>query len=169
LIDERIGTIAPKLLFPSFEIQCAGVALNSDRLPDHVYKGVYKDDPGYFFSLVGQREVSANTGAFLLVKRNRFKQVNGFNEELAINYNDIDFCLRLNSLGLTNVIVNYLVSFHLESASRAPVVHSKEEVLFLANLQNYQEIYYPMHLQSQPLNYNLQGFNSIRIDSIMGY
>jgi glycosyltransferase involved in cell wall biosynthesis len=160
LQDIRIGTIAPKLLYPNENVQCAGVAFNEDGLPDHIARNANFQDPGYFFALVGQREVEANTGALMLVTRATFNQVGGFKDELPINYNDIDFCLRLGASGFTNLIVNHISAIHLESASRDAIVASSEEQNFL-NMHNYSEnTYYSKHLNSSPMNYELRGFNS---------
>jgi glycosyltransferase involved in cell wall biosynthesis len=167
LRDPNIGSVAPKLLYPNDCIQCAGVALNIDTLPDHVSRGSHKSDPGYYFSAVGQREVTANTGAFFLVLNENFGLVNGFNEELAVNYNDIDLSLRLAKLKKSNLMVNYLTATHLESASRIPEVRPEEEQIFLASWANFQERFYPCHLQTQPPNYSLLGFNSNKVNEIL--
>jgi hypothetical protein len=159
LKDKKIGSVAPKLLYPNFKVQCGGVALNADHLPDHIARGLESFDPGYFFSMVGQKEVTANTGAFLLVDKSKFVQVGGFDEEFAINYNDINFCMKLKEMGNLNLLINYLEVFHLESASRQVYVNPLEERLFRKYWQDFIEPYYPIHLDSKQLNYNLQGFS----------
>jgi glycosyltransferase involved in cell wall biosynthesis len=161
LDDVTVGTAAPKLIYPEKGIQCAGVALNVNGLPDHIARNFSMADPGYYFSLVGQREVTANTGACILITKSNFDLVHGFDELFPINYNDIDLCLKLNSRKLVNLQISHTRAIHLESASRVPNVEASEEQLFLARWKSLHETFYPIHLQSQPPNYSLVGFNSI--------
>jgi GT2 family glycosyltransferase len=167
LLDPLVGTVAPKLLYPDGTVQCAGVSFNDEGLPDHLARHTSEADPGYYFALVGQHEVEANTGALLLVRKIIFDQLGGFNELLPINYNDIDFCLRVSDLELANIIVNHISALHLESASRVPVVASLEEFNFLKLNSSKRKIFYSRHLNGRPMNYQLSGFNSKYVDDFL--
>lgn len=167
LLDPIVGTVAPKLLYPNGTVQCAGVSFNDEGLPDHLARHTNQADPGYYFTLVGQHEVEANTGALLLVRRSIFEQLEGFNEMLPINYNDIDFCLRVSGLDLANLIVNHISALHLESASRVPVVATSEELNFLRFNSIKRKIFYSGHLNRRPMNYQLAGFNSKYVDDFL--
>ena len=64
------------------------------------------------------QNVSAVTGACLLVKKSLFEQMGGLEESFAISLNDVDFCLKLRRLGLLNVFTPFAEAFHFESISR---------------------------------------------------
>ena len=67
------------------------------------------------------QNISAVTGAFLAIEKNKFNQVNGFDEEdLKISFNDVDLCLKLLKSGYRNLYTPKVVFRHHESASRMP-------------------------------------------------
>lgn len=124
-----VGAVGPKLLFETGEIQHAGISV-VDATPDHIRRGYPGDDPGHFFSSVGNRNYLAVTGACLMVRRVDFEAVGGFDEEFPINYNDIDLCLKLWDSGLRIVYCAQATLTHYESRNRARVVDAVEQTLF---------------------------------------
>ncbi len=117
-----IGAVGAKLLFPQtdsgrYVIQHVGIT-NMGIGPAHKLGGM--KDVGILYH--GHNCVSYNmlavTAACLLVKRERFEQVGGFDESLAVAYNDVDFCMKLCEAGYYNVIRNDAVLLHHESLSR---------------------------------------------------
>jgi glycosyltransferase involved in cell wall biosynthesis len=156
LRNPKIGTVGPALQFANGTLQCGGVALNVDGLPDHILRSYPATAPGYYFSNVGTRDVTANTGAFLAILAKNFRAVEGFNERFAMNYNDIDLCLRLRQIDLGSLFVGHLRVHHLESASREPTVLVQEERLFLDLYGNYgRDGFYPDYMETRPPNYGL--------------
>ncbi|MCW8087513.1 glycosyltransferase family 2 protein [Sabulicella glaciei] len=124
-IRPGIGTVGAKLLFPDRTIQHAGVVLGIGDFADgpgvagHFGLGDEQSDRGYFSHNFLTRTVSANTAACLTVRSEVFRHVGGFNEvDLAISFNDVDFCLRIQDLGLRHIWTPFAQLYHLESASR---------------------------------------------------
>ncbi|GJD32107.1 hypothetical protein PMNALOAF_3373 [Methylobacterium adhaesivum] len=128
---EGVGAVGPKLLFETGEIQHAGVSI-VDATPDHVRRGYPGDDPGHFFSTVGNRNYLAVTGACLMVRAADFRSLGGFDEAYAVNYNDIDLCLRLWDRGQRIVYCAQAELYHYESRNRARTVDPAEHARFRA-------------------------------------
>ncbi len=115
--QESIGAVGCKLLFPDEKIQHCGVVILNGN-PGHPYYNESREHPGYFLSNLINRNYIAVTGACLMVKKSKFKEVGTLNEDLPLNYNDVDFCLRLFRAGYRNVVTPYVEMLHFESASR---------------------------------------------------
>ena len=86
---KEVGAVGAKLIYENNTIQHGGVTF-SNGLPDHIFKGKYKDDPGYFFNLVTNRNYLAVTGAAMITKKSDFDLVKGFEEKFKINWFRID-------------------------------------------------------------------------------
>jgi GT2 family glycosyltransferase len=119
---EDVGAVGACLLFPDGNIQHAGVVLGITGVAGHVFRGGSLRD-GHT-SIAGSasrpREVTAVTGACMAVRATLFKEVGGFDaDNLPVNYNDIDFCLRLRARGLRNIYTPFACLVHHESVSRA--------------------------------------------------
>ncbi|KQQ40950.1 glycosyl transferase [Methylobacterium sp. Leaf125] len=124
-----VGAVGPKLLFETGEIQHAGVSI-IDATPDHVRRGYPGDDPGHYFSTVGSRNYLAVTGACVMVRRSDFDAIGGFDAGFAVNYNDVDLCLRLRERGLRSVYCAQASLYHYESRNRARTVDPDEHRRF---------------------------------------
>ena len=83
-----------------------------------VFQGYPREHPGYWGNLVTIRDVSAVSAAAMLVKRKVFEQVSGFDENLKIAFNDIDFCLKVGEKGYYVVVTPYAELYHWESVTR---------------------------------------------------
>jgi GT2 family glycosyltransferase len=118
-LQDGVGFVGAKLLFPDGTIQHAGVILGIRGVAAHVLKLAPGDSPGYF-SRAGQvNSFSALTGACLVIKKKIFHEAGGLDSEnLAIAFNDIDLCLRVREIGYRNVYTPYALLYHHESASR---------------------------------------------------
>ncbi|MDB4511947.1 glycosyltransferase [Arenicella sp.] len=115
----EIGAVGGKLLFPDGRIQHAGVVAGLYGAAGHTHLYFSGDNIGYYGGLMVTRNVSAVTGAMLMVSRKKFDQVEGLDEaNLAVAYNDVDFCLKLLMQGYRNVFTPYCHAVHHESASR---------------------------------------------------
>ena len=115
---DGVGAVGAQLLYPSGRIQHAGVAIGLGGAAGHVQKGVDPAECGFWTWHAATREVSAVTAAVLLVKRRAFVDVGGFDEEFAVAFNDVDFCLRLKHRGFRNLYVAEARLLHRESESR---------------------------------------------------
>lgn len=117
---EDVGAVGAKLYYGDKTIQHAGVvlALGAHRTAGHSHYKQHRDNLGYMGRLCYAQNVSAVTGACLLVKKTLFDQVGGLEEDFAISLNDVDFCLKLRQKGYLNVFTPFAELYHFESISR---------------------------------------------------
>ena len=117
---EDVGVVGAKLYYPDKTIQHAGVvlALGAHRTAGHSHYKQPKANLGYMGRLCYAQNVSAVTGACLMVKKALFDEVGGLDEGFAISLNDVDFCLKLREKGYLNVFTPFAECFHYESISR---------------------------------------------------
>jgi GT2 family glycosyltransferase/tetratricopeptide (TPR) repeat protein len=120
-----VGAVGATLLYPDNRIQHSGVVMGLNALVDHAHKfrpfrlpgGVR--NPGYNLSLSSTRDYSAVTAACMMVRREVFAEMGGFDEQFEIGFNDVDLCLRLGAAGYAVLNDAHAVLFHHESATRA--------------------------------------------------
>jgi GT2 family glycosyltransferase len=115
--QQEIGAVGAKLLFPNKKIQHVGVIILNGN-PGHPFYGYQEDHPGYFCSNIINRNYLAVTGACLMVRTELFHQLEGLDEGFPLNYNDVDFCLKVVQAGYRNVFSPYTQLIHYESVSR---------------------------------------------------
>ena len=117
---EDVGAAGAKLYYPDGTIQHAGVVLGlgAHRTAGHSHYRVPKQNLGYMGRLCYAQNVSAVTGACLLVKKSLYEEVGGLDEGFEISLNDVDFCLKLREKGLLNVWTPFAELYHYESVSR---------------------------------------------------
>ena len=115
-----VGAVGVKLLYPDKTIQHAGVVigLGAHRTAGHTHYGKSYENLGYMGRLCYAQDVSAVTGACLMVKKHTFVEMGGLDDHFAVSLNDVDFCLRLRKMGLLNVFTPFAELYHYESASR---------------------------------------------------
>ncbi len=119
-LRENTGAVGACLLYEDKTIQHSGVivGIGPDRTAVHPNAGVSIIEAGYRDSIHHVQNYSAVTGACLMVRKKLYDEAGGLDEELAVAYNDIDFCLRLRQRGLLNVYVPEAMLYHYESRSR---------------------------------------------------
>lgn len=115
---ERIGCVGAKLYYPNHTIQHAGVVLGMGGAAGHPHHTYPRGDFGYFGKLEINVNYSAVTAACLMIRAKDFHELNGFNEELTVAFNDVDLCLREQALGRDNLFLHGVELFHFESQSR---------------------------------------------------
>ena len=117
---EDVGAVGAKLYYPDKTIQHAGVVigLGAHRTAGHTHYKQARENLGYMGRLCYAQNVSAVTGACLLVRRELFEKAGGLEEEFAVSLNDVDFCLKLRQMGYLNVFTPFAELYHYESASR---------------------------------------------------
>ena len=115
-----VGAVGAKLYYGDKTIQHAGVVigLGAHRTAGHSHYRQHRQNLGYMGRLCYAQNVSAVTGACLMVKRSLFLEEKGLDEDFAISLNDVDFCLRLRNRGLLNVFTPFAELYHYESVSR---------------------------------------------------
>jgi O-antigen biosynthesis protein len=122
-----IGAVGSKLYYPDDTIQHAGVILGMGLGIDvggvagHIYRKVARNSLGYMKRLALAQQFSAVTAACLVVRKDVYEEVGGLDEKnLAIAFNDVDFCLRLRERGYRNLWTPRAELYHHESATRGP-------------------------------------------------
>ena len=115
----EVGAVGAKLLDGEGRIQHGGIVLGTGGLATHAHRHFPGDAPGYGMRLRATHAVSAVTAACLVVEARKFRAVGGFDgERFAVDFNDVDLCLRLNAAGHRTLMVPGAVLHHREGASR---------------------------------------------------
>ncbi|MGD9559412.1 MAG: glycosyltransferase family 2 protein [Oscillospiraceae bacterium] len=114
-----VGAVGPMLYYPDNTVQHAGLILGIGQTAGVSHKGHARGDGGDMFRLCTTQNVSAVTGAALMVKRPLYEALGGLDDaHFAVAFNDVDFCLRLRQEGLWNVFTPFAQAIHYESKSR---------------------------------------------------
>jgi GT2 family glycosyltransferase len=125
-----IGAVGAQLRWEDERVQHAGVVLEKG-LPGHVYRGAGGELGGYARNVLVTQNYLAVTGACLMTPRSAFERVGGLSSELPVNYNDIDYCLKLRDHDLRVVYDADTVLYHFESSSRDTKVNRWEKSMLL--------------------------------------
>ena len=115
---EDVGIVGARLLYEDDTIQHAGVVIGFGGIAGHTFIGLHKSENSYFNRAMCAQDYSAVTAACMMSKRSVFDAVGGFTEELAVAFNDIDYCMKVRKLGKLVVYAPYAVLHHYESKSR---------------------------------------------------
>jgi len=130
-LRREVGVVGAKLLYPDGRIQHGGVILGIWFGPNHAFKGYPSDAPGYMNRLITVQNYLAVTAACMLFRRDVFEEVGGFDERLAVNFNDTDFCLRVHERGYRILWTPRARLVHVESGSRRYIDDKAKEELSL--------------------------------------
>jgi len=114
----QVGCVGAVLLYPDRSLQHAGVVVGMHGGADHAYAHLSYPCPVHRGRAQLLSTWGAVTGACLMVRRTLFEQAGGFDAAFPVEFNDIDFCLRLGQLGYRHVVVPEAVLLHHESQSR---------------------------------------------------
>jgi GT2 family glycosyltransferase len=125
LAESGVGATGPKLRFEDGRIQSAGIQYGSGYIRNR-YRLTAADDAGEAHELLVSRESTGLTGACLAVRRSVYEEVGGFSEEFPMNYNDVDFGLKVLRHGLRLVWLSDVELYHFESVTRDRTVHPWE-------------------------------------------
>lgn len=114
-----VGAVGAQLLWPSGIVQHGGVVLGANFAATHAFNDRMDGDAGYCDMLRVAHECSAVTAACLLTRRKDYLDVGGMDEfRFPVNFNDVDYCLKLRAAGKRVVFTPHAKLLHLESASR---------------------------------------------------
>jgi GT2 family glycosyltransferase len=116
----EIGAVGALLLHEDGRVQHGGVIIGGNGFAEHAFREWPAGSPGYLSLLRSQRRIGAVTAACLMVRRDLFVAIGGFDEhELPVDLNDIDFCLRLRAQGFEIVWTPFARLLHAEGATRS--------------------------------------------------
>ena len=116
--EADVGIVGARLLYPDDTIQHAGVFIGMSGLADHGFQGFSGHEAGYHYRPLMAQELSAVTAACLMMKKETFFQVEGFDEAYRVAFNDTDLCMKVRAAGLRVIYTPEAVMYHYESKSR---------------------------------------------------
>ena len=171
-----VGAVGAKLYFPDRKIQHAGVVLKlgAHRTAGHSHYGQAGMNLGYMGRLCYAQDVSAVTGACLMVSRKKYDEVGGFDEGFAVSLNDVDFCLKLREKGYLNVFTPFAELYHYESLSRGLDLEGKNAARYEKESEHFKtkwkavldkgDPYYNPNfsLDRSDFSLNVEGYSSLR-------
>lgn len=134
----EVGCVGARLWYPDGRLQHGGVVVGVGGVAGHSHKYHHRGQTGYFGRTVLHQSFSSVTAACLLVRRSVFEAVNGLDEALAIAFNDIDFCLRVQAAGYRNVWTPYAEMTHHESVSRGHENTPEKQARFSSEVYKMQ-------------------------------
>lgn len=152
---EDVGAVGVRLFYPDDTIQHAGVVMTGG-VATHVNRYLPRGTRGYFALDDAQQDMSVVTAACLMTSVDDFDSVDGFTEELAVAFNDVDYCLKLRELGKLVVYTPEVELYHHESISRGAEDNDEKRIRFHREYayMNYQ--WAPYYVKGDPyMNRNL--------------
>jgi O-antigen biosynthesis protein len=157
----QIGAVGGKLFYPDGRIQHVGVVLGIGGGACHVLAGQAGNSPGYFGSALVIRNYSAVTGACCMTRRAVFEEVGGFDERFALDFNDVDYCLRVRARGYRIVGTPFAQLYHFEGASFGSREHVVNPAEIKALSERWSTVieadpYYNPNLTRSGLDYSLR-------------
>jgi GT2 family glycosyltransferase len=128
--NEQAAVLGARLLYQNKTIQHAGIVFGADLLPRHVYRGFPAEHP----AVSKPRRFQAVTAACMLIRRNVFEEVDGFDTGFVNGFDDVDLCLRAAEQGAETHYCPESVLVHFEAATRG-----EDADLFRRNADRYLE------------------------------
>jgi len=165
---DGVGAVGARLLYPNLKIQHAGVLVGPGwGLADHQFRYLDRDEIGYLVLPHAARDVSAVTGACLLTPTSVYRALGGLDEvNLPVQFNDIDYCLRLRKNGKRIVYTPQAILIHQEQASRGTNYDTEECLRFVNKHRGYTDPYSnpnllpdSMHMAVNPVHYSYAGWS----------
>jgi GT2 family glycosyltransferase len=160
---KEVGAVGAKLYYNDDTIQHYGVVLGVGGVAEHLGKGLGRYDGGHMGRLFMILNVTAVTGACLMMRRSLFDKLEGLNEELAVAYNDVDLCMKAREKGYLNVVTPYAELYHYESKSRGledseeKVSRLKREMNLFNSIwgENIEDKYYNTNFSKEKADFKL--------------
>lgn len=132
----HIGTVGVKLLYPDNTVQHGGLILSINGIASHAYINADRNYVGHFGRLEVPFNYDGTTAACLMISRKKYDEVGGLEEDLKVNFNDVDFNLKVLEKGYYNIFVPIVELYHYESKSRGLDL-SKEKIERTKQETNY--------------------------------
>ena len=121
-IRPEIGAVGAKLYYPDNTVQHGGVVIGvgpQDKpVANHLFLHLHRHEPGYFCRALLTQSLSAVTAACMIMRRNVFEEISGYNENIKVAFNDVDLCMRIRAHGYRIIWTPYAELYHYESATR---------------------------------------------------
>jgi GT2 family glycosyltransferase/SAM-dependent methyltransferase len=146
---EEIGVVGAKLLYPNGAVQHAGVILGMQGHASHVFMGSLEKQTGPFGSVDWYRNYSAVTGACMMIRREVFGEVGGFDESYQLVFSDVELCVRIRDKGYRILYNPFVRLCHYEGQSRGQIIPAEDiwrGYIHLKDLVDSGDIYFNRNL-----------------------
>ena len=163
---QEVGAVGVKLLYPDNTIQHAGCVIGIGGIAGHMFVNMPAERTGYLHKASLLQDMSAVTAACMIIKKDIFQQVGGFTEKLAVAFNDVDLCLKVNRASCLVVYNPYAQLYHMESKTRGAednkqkVRRFQEEIEYMRcqwlDILKNGDPYYNKNLSLTKWNYSLK-------------
>ena len=115
---EDVGAVGARMYYEDGTLQHGGVIIGLGGVAGHAFLGMDGDSPGYFARAQVIHDLSAVTAACMMIKKQVYEEVGGFDPKFAVAFNDVDLCLKIRKAGYLIVYDPYVELIHYESKSR---------------------------------------------------
>ncbi|MFO0926022.1 MAG: glycosyltransferase [Gemmataceae bacterium] len=136
-VRPEVGAVGAKLYFPDGTIQHGGVILGIGGVAGHSHRFRPGDSPGYLNRLVTTQNVSAVTGACLMLRKRLFDELGGLDERYALAYNDVDLCMRIRRAGYAILWTPHAELVHHEMKTRGKDDTPEKKARFAAEARQF--------------------------------
>ena len=163
-MQSHIGAVGAKLIYPDKTIQHGGVVMGMGGVAGHVFVNSPMSYEGIYGRLCVPYNYSVVTAACLMIKKDKYNEVNGLTEELKVAYNDVDFSLKLVEKGYYNIMVPMVELYHYESKSRG-LEDTEEKKKRFEKESDYMYEHWKKYIDNDPMyNKNLSRIAVFMLD-----
>lgn len=134
-----VGAVGAKLYYPDHTIQHAGIGIGLLTLAGHYHRHFDGNHPGYMGRLIYAQDLSAVTGACVMMRRDVYEQIHGLDETFEVAFNDVDMCMRIRQAGYLIVWTPFAELYHYESKSRGLDDAPDKRERFVGEVQRFQK------------------------------
>ncbi|MBQ1963530.1 MAG: glycosyltransferase family 2 protein [Clostridia bacterium] len=136
---EDVGAVGALLYYPNRTVQHAGVILGIGGVAGHAHKHLREGNMGYFYRLSVVQNLSAVTGACMLLRASLYRSLGGMSMEFPVAFNDVDLCMRIRKAGYRIVFTPFAKGYHHESLSRGKEDTPEKQARFLQEINRFRE------------------------------
>ena len=168
-----VGVVGARLLYEDDTVQHAGVVVGFGGIAGGTFIGLHERENSYMHRMMCVQDYSAVTAACLMTKRVVFDAAGGLTEELAVAFNDIDYCMKVRAQGFLCVYDPYVLLHHYESKSRGledtpeKVKRFNNEIAIFADrwgeILKHGDPYYNPNLTLRKSNFSLRDLSKEKI------
>lgn len=134
-----VGAVGVKLYYPDDTVQHGGIGIGLLTLAGHYHRGFERLHPGYMGRLSYAHNVSAVTAACMMVRRDVFEEIGGFEEKLKVAFNDVDLCMKIRQKGYLIVFTPFAELYHYESKSRGLDNNIEKRQRFISEVKLFHQ------------------------------
>jgi len=146
----EVGAVGAKLIFPDNTIQHGGVVLGIGGVAGHAHLNYPRHSPGYQSRLAAIQNVSAVTGACLMMRKRTYQEIGGLDEKFMIAFNDVDLCLRIRQTGRWIVWTPYAELYHYEQKTRGRDTTAPKKALLTREMHAFMSKWWEVLQEGDP-------------------